>query len=100
MTKETDSEENYFDRLVRTGASVPLGPCPPETISEQLLDAMNYSGRTIYELSKAIKIEPDSLYRFVQGSDIRLETAAKLCLELGLELRPIKRKRTRKKSSQ
>jgi len=99
MTKETDSEENYFDRLVRTGASVPLGPCPPETISDQLLDAIHVSGRTIYDLSKAIKIEPDSLYRFIQGSDIRLATAAKLAMELGLELRPIKRKRTRKKSS-
>lgn len=42
-----------------------------------------------------MKIEPDSLYKFKQGYDLRLDTADKLAAALGFELKPIKRKRSK-----
>ena len=65
----------------------------PEPLSQALRDALLTEGRTIYEIAKAIGIEPDSLYRFQGGKDIRLDTADRLAKALGLELQPFKRKR-------
>jgi predicted transcriptional regulator len=99
MTNEPE-EENYFDKLVRTSTPDPNYKVEPLTISEALQEALfvaTENGRTIYDIAKAIRIEPDSLYRFQQGSDIRLQTADKLARELGLELRKIKTKRKKAK---
>ena len=65
----------------------------PEPLSQGLRDALLTNGRSVYEIAKNIGIEPDSLYRFQQGKDIRLDTADKLAKELGLELRQFTRKR-------
>jgi predicted transcriptional regulator len=90
--------ESIFDKLAAAGSHKPLEPQSyTDTLSLALREAIIEDGRTIYEISKAIGIEPDSLYRFQQGKDIRLETADRLARELGLELKPIKR--TRKKAS-
>lgn len=62
-------------------------------IDETLRQAMLEDGRTVYELAKQTMLEPDILYRFRDGSDLRLATAAKLAEVLGLELRPKKRTR-------
>jgi predicted transcriptional regulator len=92
MSKE--SQENIFDRLAANpipGAK--KSAYQPEEISETLRMAIHQSGRTVYDIAKAIKIEPDSLYRFLQGYDIRLATADKLAQELRLELKQVKRSR-------
>ena len=60
-------------------------------IDEQLRAAINDDGRTPYELAKLAEIEPDILYRFIGGKDIRLATASKLASVLGLTLKPITR---------
>lgn len=62
-------------------------------IDDVLRQAMLEDGRTVYELAKQAVIEPDILYRFRDGSDLRLATAAKLAHVLGLELRTKKRTR-------
>jgi predicted transcriptional regulator len=86
--------ESIFDKLAAAGSAKPPEPQRyPETLSLALREAIIEDGRTIYEIAKAINIEPDSLYRFQQGKDIRLETADRLAKALGLELRPFKRKR-------
>jgi predicted transcriptional regulator len=86
--------ESIFDKLAAEGSHKPPEPQSyPDTLSLALREAIIEDGRTIYEISKAIGIEPDSLYRFQQGKDIRLDTADRLAKALGLELRPFKRKR-------
>jgi predicted transcriptional regulator len=90
------TEQNIFDKWVKEGTSPHKHKQPayqPEEISETLRMAIHQSGRTVYDIAKAIKIEPDSLYRFLQGYDIRLATADKLAQELRLELKQVKRSR-------
>lgn len=92
------TKENIFDRELREAQENPdRQPRPvsykPEEISETLRYALMNDERSVYEIAKALKIEPDSLYRFKQGFDIRLETADKLAAYLGFELKAIKRKR-------
>lgn len=92
MSKE--QEENIFDRLAANpipGAKPPK--YRPQEVSETLFRAIEQSGRTAYDLAKAAKMEPDLIYRFMAGNDIRLSTVDKLAQELGLELKPIKRTR-------
>jgi hypothetical protein len=71
------------------------------TIDQELRTRLAADGRTIYELSAAMCVEPDVLYRFRDGKDIRLATAAKLADVLGLALTTkrttVKRKAPRKK---
>lgn len=87
-------EESIFDKFAAAGSRTPPEPPRyPEPLSLALREAIHTDGRTIYEIAKAIGIEPDSLYRFQGGKDIRLDTADRLARELGLELRPFKRKR-------
>jgi predicted transcriptional regulator len=90
------TEQNIFDKWVEEGTSPhkhKKPPYQPDEISETLRMAIHQSGRTVYDIAKAIKIEPDSLYRFLQGYDIRLATADKLAQELRLELKQVKRSR-------
>jgi plasmid maintenance system antidote protein VapI len=62
-------------------------------IDNELREALAADGRTIYELAAAMCVEPDVLYRFRDGKDIRLATAAKLAEVLGLALTKPKAKR-------
>jgi predicted transcriptional regulator len=90
--------ESILDKLAAEGSAKPPEPQKyPETLSLALREAIIGDGRTIYEIAKAINIEPDSLYRFQQGKDIRLDTADKLAAALGLELKSIKRTRRKTK---
>lgn len=56
---------------------------------EQLKRAIRDSGLTHYRIGKAAGIRPDMVDRFMRGERVfRLDTAAKICESLGLELRP------------
>jgi len=97
------TQENIFDRIVREAGPNPNPttkrtryiPNEPELISDTLRYALQNDPRTIYEIAKQMRIEPDSLYKFKQGYDLRLDTADKLAAALGFELKPIKRKRSK-----
>lgn len=67
-------------------------------LSEQLRQAIKADGRTPYAIAKAADLEPDAVYRFQEGKDLRLSSAAKLAAVLSLRLAPAKR-RGRKKAS-
>lgn len=57
-------------------------------IAEQLKQAMREYG-SVYRVAKDSGISQTALQRFMSGErDIRLETAAAVCVALGLELRP------------
>jgi len=70
-------------------------------MDEVLRNHLATDGRSFYELAGLCCCEPDVLYRFRDGKDIRLATAAKLANVLGLALAPTKattkRKAPRKK---
>ena len=61
-------------------------------IDEQLKAAIRKSGRTYYDLGRAAGVQSSVILRFMsddpqaRGGDIRLSTAAKLAVELGLRL--------------
>lgn len=60
-----------------------------KTIVYTLKEAIRDSGRTHYNIGKAAGIGPEILDRFVYGErGIHLQTAAKICEALGLELKP------------
>ena len=56
------------------------------TIADQLKKAIRESGKTEYRIAKDAGIGPEQVGRFLAGSDIRISTAAKVCLALGFEL--------------
>lgn len=58
------------------------------TIVQQLRQAMLDSGQTEYAIAKASGVNQSVVNRFLSGErGINLETAAKLCLHLNLNLR-------------
>ena len=60
----------------------------PKTITDQLKAAIKDSGLTHYRIAKDADINPESIDRFMSGGrDLRLETAAKICAVLNLELK-------------
>ena len=62
------------------------------SIVDQLRKAIETSGKTQYSLSKATGVDQSVLSRFIHGErTISLETAARLCKHLGLELRRVER---------
>lgn len=67
-------------------------------IDDELRTRLAADGRTIYELAGLCCCEPDVLYRFRDGKDIRLATAAKLANVLGLALTKSKSTTKRKTS--
>lgn len=69
-----------------------------QDLSEQLRQAIKADGRTAYAIAKAADLEPDALYRFQEGKDLRLSSASKVAAVLDLRLAPAKR-RGRKKAS-
>lgn len=63
------------------------------TVSSQLVAAMLADGRSLRTLAKDTGIDIGVLSRFVRGErGISDETFSSLCLNLGLELRPVKTK--------
>lgn len=69
-------------------------PKKPSPIDAALKAAIRKSGRTYYELGRAAGVQPSVILRFMsddpqaRGGDMRLSTAARIAIELGLELRP------------
>ena len=62
-----------------------------------LRTAIERDGRTLYRIAKDAGMPYGGLHRFVtaERTAINLVTAAKLCRVLGLELRPVRRKKRR-----
>ena len=59
------------------------------TIVEQLQHAIKHSGETQYAIAQATGVSQSVLNRFINGErGISLETAAKLCAYLDLDLAP------------
>lgn len=66
------------------------------TITQQLIDAIEQSGQTRYAISQACGVNQGTLSRFVNGkAGVTTETVDRLCAHLGLELRPISKRRKR-----
>lgn len=84
-------EKNIFDEWAVNGnpyaRSMEEIRNDPVNISDTLRDALMTDKRTIYEIAREAQLEPDVLYRFRDGNDIRLATADKLCKALGLSLK-------------
>jgi hypothetical protein len=55
-------------------------------IDQELRDKLAADPRSLYEIAASMECEPDLLYRFRDGKDIRLATAARLADVLGLSL--------------
>ncbi|MGE0609911.1 MAG: helix-turn-helix domain-containing protein [Pirellulales bacterium] len=64
-----------------------------KSIDEQLRQAILNAGESVYAVAQGSGVSHPVLYRFLaKERDLRLESAAKLCQYLGLELAPIVRK--------
>jgi plasmid maintenance system antidote protein VapI len=61
---------------------------PQMTISDDLRDAIRDSGKSVTALAKECGVPQPMLTRFVNGKDVRLETANKLAAYFGLTLQP------------
>lgn len=60
---------------------------PKKSIVEQLRQAIADSGQTEYAIAKGSRVSQSVVNRFVHGErGINLETAARLCAYLGLDL--------------
>jgi transcriptional regulator with XRE-family HTH domain len=58
-----------------------------EGLGQQLQRAIEGSGRSAYDLSRAADVDPGGLSRFLSGqADLKLDTAARLADVLGLRL--------------
>ncbi len=60
---------------------------------QKLAEAIEKSGQSRYQISKATDVDPAVLCRIVNGGSCGIETADKLCAYLGLELVQKKRKK-------
>ncbi len=59
-------------------------------IEQQLRDAIQSSGLSLYQLGKKSGINDSQLSRFMRGErDLRLQNVVRLCRVLGLHLAPI-----------
>ena len=60
---------------------------------EKLAEAIKNSEHSRYEISQRTGVDQSVLHRIVNGGSCNIETADTLCAYLGLELRPVKKKR-------
>jgi hypothetical protein len=67
-------------------------------LAEQLRTAIAADGRTHYAIAKDAGVEPDLIYRFVDGKDLRFSSVAKIAAALDLQLAPVKRRRRNAKA--
>lgn len=64
-------------------------------LPQQLREAFEASGLSRFELARQAGVSYAIVHRFIAGQrDVKLETASKLCAVLGLELRPVRRRRS------
>jgi hypothetical protein len=64
------------------------------TLNEQLREAIQDSGETLYAIAKATGVHYGVIHRFVIGQrDMYLQTASKLVDHLGLKLTQVKKPR-------
>jgi plasmid maintenance system antidote protein VapI len=65
---------------------------PPPNIEAQLRDAIRNSGMTRYALAKLSGVTEGVLCQFVTNKrTVTMQTAAKLAVVLGMELRPVRK---------
>jgi predicted transcriptional regulator len=57
-----------------------------KSLAESLRAAARKSGRTPYAIAKEAGTTPEVVSRFLRGADIRINTAGKIAVVLGLEL--------------
>lgn len=66
------------------------------TLSETIRDAMRRDERSLYALAVDSGVSRGQLVRFYNGQrELTLPAADKLCRALGLELRPVRRRKGR-----
>lgn len=58
----------------------------PHELREILRASILKSGLTVYEVCKRAGVDQPQVHRFLAGGDVRLATAEKLCVVLGLQL--------------
>ena len=70
------------------------------TVSDQLKATIKARDATLYRIAKDSDVDWGTLQRFLDGTrpDIRVSTVNKLCECLGLELRPRKKERGKRRS--
>ncbi len=62
------------------------------TLSDALREAIRRDGRSTYALANDSGVSRPQVVRFINGTrELTLPVASKLCVALGLELRPVKR---------
>ena len=67
-----------------------------KTLSEQLRDAIRRDGRSLYALAQDSGVDRGVLVRFMNADrEPTLPTADRICRALGLELRPVRRRKDR-----
>jgi len=67
---------------------------PPDDLCEAIRAAFEKSGRSILALSKRADVPYSSTHGcIVQGAPLRTGTASKMCKALGLELRPVRKRK-------
>jgi len=66
-------------------------------ISEQLREAIEDSGETLYRVAKDSGVSYPVVHSFANGGEIKMTSADKLADYLGLELRPRRTSRRRSK---
>jgi hypothetical protein len=61
-------------------------PAPKTSLPDQLRLAIGESGLSCSALGRLAGVDHGQVLRFLQGTDIRLETAGRICAALGLSL--------------
>jgi DNA-binding phage protein len=67
-------------------------------LAQQLRQAIAEDARTHYALARDAGVEPDLIYRFVDGKDLRFSSVAKIAAALNLQLSQVKKKRVAKQA--
>lgn len=63
----------------------------PAELAETLRNAIRKSGESANALAQATGVPQPTITRFLAGADMKLETASKIAVYLGLELKAKKR---------
>jgi len=62
-------------------------------LTKAIKKAINQSGQTPCGVARAAGIEPSSVYRFLEGGELKISSVDRLAEHLGLELKPTKKTR-------
>jgi ribosome-binding protein aMBF1 (putative translation factor) len=92
-TRRLTAEEVAKDMEIRRGVETEFPPVLPSsragsgTLSKALREAIQSSGKSVYQIAKAAKVSQIVVSRFLSGErDIRMETADRLAEVLGLKV--------------